>query len=156
MGWRDIAVGLFVCGGRARDGGGQAPFAGSDPLWAEAEYECVIAFADGSRFEGFSRGLCLQRGIHTDTRGSRWRVVYSGDAWLSAVLRPVIREEVFRPSPPPYLPHARPFTCQSTGTRARGKEELQCGRDPVEGREWRVAMLACARCACAGRRASAF
>jgi hypothetical protein len=102
-------------------GSGQAPFAGSDPLWAEAEYECVIAFADGSRFEGFSRGLCLQRGIHTDTRGSRWHVVYSGYAWLSADLQPIIREEVLSP---PYLPHAQPFTCQSTGTRvARAREE---------------------------------
>jgi hypothetical protein len=70
----------------------QGPFAGTEALWAEAEYDGAFAFADGSRFEGLFRGLCPLRGFLTDARGRRWRVGYSGDAWLAAGLQPVTKE----------------------------------------------------------------
>ena len=39
------------------------------------------------------RGLCPQRGVLTDADGRRWRVAYSGDAWLAADMPPVTCEE---------------------------------------------------------------
>ncbi len=40
------------------------------------------------------RGLCPQRGVLTDADGRRWRVTYSGDAWLAEDMPHVTKEEV--------------------------------------------------------------
>ena len=74
--------------------GGQAALSGTDPLWAEAEYEAEFEFADGRRFKGTFRGLCPQRGVLTHPDGRRFRVAYSGDAWLAADMQPVTSEVV--------------------------------------------------------------
>ena len=66
------------------------------PWWGEVDYDAAFAFDDGRRFEGRMRALCPLRGVLSDADGRRWRVVYSGDAWLAADLEPVDKEEVRR------------------------------------------------------------
>ena len=88
-----------TCAGGARRSrrvgwGMQAPFSGRDPLWAEAEYDGVFAWADGSRLAARFRGLCPLQGVVTDPHGRRWRVAYTGRDWLAPHLQPVARDEV--------------------------------------------------------------
>ena len=106
----------------------QAPFRGRDPLWAEAEYDGVFAFADGSRLEARFRGLCPLQGVLTDPQGRRWRVAYTGHDWLATDLRPVERHEVAararatdaqgRPSHPPTPTPPRPQLNSTPRARA--------------------------------------
>ena len=79
-------------------------FEGTDPLWAEKDYDGEFAWDDKRRFVGLLRGFCPLRGVLTDGNGRRWRVAYSGEALVTEELLPVTSEEVT----PPARPHTRP------------------------------------------------